>query len=83
LGGHGITWCAVHQEPSIAHLFTELVGLVENLGVIWIEHIVHALVSVASRLIVLDFGQLIAEGEPRAVMADARVQEIYMGIPAS
>ena len=49
----------------------------------WIEHIVHALVSVASRLIVLDFGQLIAEGEPRAVMADARVQEIYMGIPAS
>ncbi len=51
--------------------------------IIWIEHIVHALVSVASRLIVLDFGQLIAEGEPRAVMADARVQEIYMGIPAS
>ena len=51
--------------------------------IIWIEHIVHALLSVASRLIVLDFGQLIADGEPRAVMADARVQEIYMGIPAS
>ena len=49
----------------------------------WIEHIVHALVSVASRLIVMNFGQMLAEGEPHAVMADARVQEVYMGIPAS
>jgi branched-chain amino acid transport system ATP-binding protein len=51
--------------------------------IVWIEHIVHALLSVAGRLIVMNFGQLLAEGEPRAVMADARVQEVYMGIPAS
>ena len=51
--------------------------------IVWIEHIVHALVSVAKRLVVLNFGQLLADGEPRAVMADARVQEVYMGIPAS
>ena len=51
--------------------------------IIWIEHIVHALVSVAHRLVVMNFGQLIAAGEPRAVMADPRVQEVYMGIPAS
>lgn len=50
---------------------------------VWIEHIVHALLSVASRLIVMDFGQILAEGEPRAVMADPRVQEVYMGIPAA
>ena len=51
--------------------------------IIWIEHIVHALLSVASRLIVINFGQLLAQGEPRSVMADPRVQEVYMGIPAS
>ncbi len=51
--------------------------------IVWIEHIVHALVSVASRLIVMNFGQLLAEGEPHAVMADPRVREVYMGIPAA
>lgn len=51
--------------------------------IVWIEHIVHALVSVASRLMVMNFGQLLAEGTPQAVMADARVKEVYMGIPAS
>jgi branched-chain amino acid transport system ATP-binding protein len=51
--------------------------------IVWIEHIVHALLSVASRLVVMNFGQVIAEGAPHAVMADARVQEVYMGIPAT
>jgi branched-chain amino acid transport system ATP-binding protein len=51
--------------------------------IVWIEHIVHALVSVASRLIVMNFGQILAQGEPREVMADSRVREVYMGIPAS
>jgi branched-chain amino acid transport system ATP-binding protein len=51
--------------------------------IVWIEHIVHALVSVASRLIVMNFGQILAQGEPRDVMADARVREVYMGIPVS
>jgi branched-chain amino acid transport system ATP-binding protein len=51
--------------------------------IVWIEHIVHALLSVASRLVVMNFGQMLAGGEPHAVMNDARVQEVYMGIPAS
>jgi branched-chain amino acid transport system ATP-binding protein len=51
--------------------------------IVWIEHIVHALVSLASRLIVMNFGQILAQGAPKEVMADARVREVYMGIPAS
>jgi branched-chain amino acid transport system ATP-binding protein len=51
--------------------------------IVWIEHIVHALVSVASRLVVMNFGQLLAEGEPHGVMANPRVREVYMGIPAA
>ena len=51
--------------------------------IIWIEHIVHALVSVATRLMVLNAGQILAQGEPRRVMAEPRVQDVYMGIPAA
>ena len=51
-----------------------------GVSLIWIEHVVHALLSAVSRLLVIDFGRLLAEGEPRAVMNDARVQSVYMGI---
>ena len=49
--------------------------------IIWIEHIVHALLAVVSRLVVLNFGRLIAEGEPQEVMESAQVREIYLGSP--
>ena len=49
--------------------------------IVWIEHIVHALVSVASRLLVMNFGQVLIQGDPHQVMADAKVREVYMGIP--
>jgi branched-chain amino acid transport system ATP-binding protein len=66
----------------------ELVKTIKEIGahgttIVWIEHIVHALVSVASRLIVMNFGQLLAQGNPHEVMADARVREVYMGLPVA
>ena len=51
-----------------------------GLSLIWIEHIVHALLSVVDRLVVIDFGKKIAEGDPKTVMASQEVQEIYMGV---
>ena len=65
-------------------LLVSTVRSVRETGVtiIWIEHIVHALIAVVDRLLVLDFGRKIADGEPRAVMADDKVREIYMGIEA-
>ena len=51
-----------------------------GVSIIWIEHIVHALLAVVDHLIVIDFGKIVAEGEPKSVMADPLVQEIYMGI---
>ncbi len=50
--------------------------------IVWIEHIVHALLAVVGRLIVLNFGKKIAEGHPRTVMNSPEVQQIYMGIAA-
>jgi branched-chain amino acid transport system ATP-binding protein len=49
---------------------------------IWIEHVVHALLSLADRLFVINFGQKLAEGEPQAVMANAEVRRVYMGMEA-
>ena len=48
----------------------------------WIEHVVHALLAVVGRLIVLNFGKKIAEGDPRTVMNSPEVRQIYMGIEA-
>ncbi len=64
-----------------------LVALVKRIRardvtVLWIEHVMHALMAVADRLLVLDFGHKIAEGAPQTVMADADVQRVYMGIEA-
>jgi branched-chain amino acid transport system ATP-binding protein len=56
---------------------------VSGTTIVWIEHIVHALVSVASRLVVMNFGQILAVGGPHEVMADPRVREVYMGMPVS
>jgi len=71
------------SEAECAEL-VQLVQDIKNSGVtiVWIEHIVHALVSVVSRLVVLNFGRKIVEGEPRTVMASDEVREIYMGIAA-
>lgn len=49
---------------------------------IWIEHVVHALLSIADRLFVINFGQKLAEGESQAVMNDPEVRRVYMGMEA-
>jgi len=71
------------SEAECAEL-VQLVQDIKNSGVtiVWVEHVVHALVSVVSRLVVLNFGRKIVEGEPRTVMASDEVREIYMGIAA-
>ena len=49
-------------------------------SIIWIEHIVHALMSVVDRLVVINFGQKLDDGHPETVFNNPEVQEVYMGI---
>jgi branched-chain amino acid transport system ATP-binding protein len=65
-----------------AYELVELVNEIRAQGVtiVWIEHVVHALLAVASRLLVINFGAKLAEGEPRTVMASPDVRRVYMGI---
>jgi branched-chain amino acid transport system ATP-binding protein len=64
----------------------ELVALIADLkarhGIIWIEHIPHALRAVADRIMVLHFGRNVLEGPPADVMTSRLVREIYMGFGA-
>ena len=50
-----------------------------HIGIVWIEHIVHVLLQVAERLICLDAGKVIADGEPKAVLANREVVAAYLG----
>jgi branched-chain amino acid transport system ATP-binding protein len=72
------------SEPE----YEVLVALIDRIrktgvSVIWIEHIVHALVSVVDRIVVLAGGMFIADGKPQDAIRHPKVTEIYMGIPAS
>ncbi len=66
-------------EAEVRHLVQLILSIKPGLAIVWIEHVTHALSAVADRILAVNAGKAIAEGAPAAVMADAAVQEIYMG----
>jgi branched-chain amino acid transport system ATP-binding protein len=70
-------------EPEVQELVATI-GELRSAGVsiLWIEHIVHALVSVVDRLIAVDFGRKLIEGSPEAVLASPEVRDVYLGADA-
>jgi len=68
-------------EPEARALVAELRRIkARGVTMVWIEHVVHALLSLADRLFVIDFGRKLAEGAPQAVMDDPQVRRVYMGM---
>jgi branched-chain amino acid transport system ATP-binding protein len=51
----------------------------DGVSIVWIEHIVHALLSVVDKMMAMDYGRKLLEGEPNEVMASDAVKNIYLG----
>ena len=61
----------------------DMIGIIQalprSIGILMIEHDMDVVFSVADRITVLHYGEIIASGAPRDVAADARVQDVYLG----
>jgi branched-chain amino acid transport system ATP-binding protein len=51
----------------------------DGITIVWIEHIVHALLSVVDRIMAMDYGRKLIEGDPHEVMASDAVKAVYLG----
>ena len=67
-------------EKELPPLIDMLQGLRQaGVTLVWIEHIVHALLAVVDDLMCLAFGTILASGDPQEVMASPEVIEVYLG----
>jgi branched-chain amino acid transport system ATP-binding protein len=71
-------------DPEVDQLISIVSGVRERsseqgLAIVWVEHVVRALLRTVGRLVCLDAGKLVADGAPHEVMADAKVREVYLG----
>ena len=69
------------NEAELAHSVDIVRNVRDTLGtaILWVEHVMSAVIQLAERAIVLNFGQVLAEGEPEVVMRDPRVVDAYLG----
>ena len=69
------------NETEIAASVEIVRNVRDRLGttILWVEHVMSAVMQLAERAIVLNFGKLLAEGPPEVVMRDPRVVDAYLG----
>ena len=67
-------------QAEVEELLEEIKKLRQTgVTIVWIEHIVHALLAVVDRIVVIQFGRKLCEGDPHEVMNSQEVQACYMG----
>jgi branched-chain amino acid transport system ATP-binding protein len=67
-------------EPEVKVLIEQIRRLrADGVTIIWIEHIVNALLAVVDRIVAINFGRKLIEGEPRTVMNSPELHDVYLG----
>ncbi len=67
-------------EPEVLEVVATIRDLREHgISIIWIEHIVHALLALVDRLVALAAGRMLIEGEPQAVIDSPELRDVYLG----
>jgi branched-chain amino acid transport system ATP-binding protein len=66
-----------HELPALVEVVRQLKD--SGVTVVWIEHIVHALLQVVDELMCLAAGEVLAHGRPHDVMTDSKVIATYLG----
>jgi branched-chain amino acid transport system permease protein len=69
------------NETELAHSIETVRNIRDKLGtaVLWVEHVMSAVIQLAERAIVLNFGKVLAQGAPEVVMRDPQVVDAYLG----
>ncbi|HEX2543808.1 MAG TPA: branched-chain amino acid ABC transporter ATP-binding protein/permease [Ramlibacter sp.] len=70
--------------PSEINEAIELIRRIRDQGstIVFVEHVMRAVMALTDRIVVLNHGKLIAQGEANEVMKDAEVVSAYLGKPA-
>jgi branched-chain amino acid transport system ATP-binding protein len=68
-------------EPEVQAMLEVITAIRSGrVTIIWIEHIVHALLAAVDRILAINFGVKLAEGPPQQVLASHEFQEVYLGV---